>query len=75
MIAVLPGRLLSLTKRKWRWDSNAILELEWDFNNIGVRSFIPTGAPIPFVDSIAELCVPKIRFDVDAGNGRGKLAA
>ena len=21
------------------------------------------------------LCVPKIRFDVDAGNGRGKLAA
>ena len=22
----------------------------------------------------APLCVPKIRFDVDAGNGRGKLA-
>jgi hypothetical protein len=23
----------------------------------------------------SNLCVPKTRFDVDAGNGRGKLAA
>ena len=57
MIAVLPGRLLSLTKRKWRWDSNAILELERDFNNIGVRSFIPTGAPFSYLDSIPERLV------------------
>jgi hypothetical protein len=26
-------------------------------------------------DTVDRLCVPKIRFDVDAGNGRGKLTA
>jgi hypothetical protein len=31
-------------------------------------------APVTMQD-LVYLCVPKIRFDVDARNGRGKLAA
>ena len=34
-----------------------LLELDCDFNNISVRSFILTGAPFPYLDSIPERLV------------------
>jgi len=48
MISVLPSKLLSLTKPKWRQDPNGLLDLDCDFNSIRVRSFILTGAPIAY---------------------------
>ena len=40
-------------------------------DSVVIQSASAAQPPIP----PASLCVPKIRFDVDAGNGRGKLLA
>jgi cytochrome c oxidase subunit I len=45
------------------------------FSSLGFGLFALAGFLIVSAVAAVNVCVPKIRFDVDAGNGRGKLAA